>query len=226
MKILALDTSTEYCSVALRIDGGTDVRDIRAGQRHSELVLGMIDEVLAASGLSVRELDGIAFGEGPGSFTGLRIACGVVQGLAFGASLRVAGVGTLLAMAAGSGATRAIVCLDARMNEIYHAAYEKRDGAWHALHEPTVCPAASAPPVPGEGWHGCGSGFRAYREALEARYRDRLAAVEPDVYPRAADIAALAGPRFANGEAMPPELAAPVYVRNKVALRIDERANP
>src|SRR5687767_767694 len=107
LKILALDTSTEYCSAALRVGGAVYERGELAGQRHSQLVLGMVDDLLREAGVTLRELDGIAYGEGPGSFTGLRIACGVVQGLAFGASLRVAGVGTLLAMAAGSGASRA-----------------------------------------------------------------------------------------------------------------------
>jgi tRNA threonylcarbamoyladenosine biosynthesis protein TsaB len=111
------------------------------------------------------------------------------------------------------------------MNEIYHATYEKRDGAWHAVHEPTVCAPSVAPTVAGAGWLGCGSGFRAYREALQKRYDEQLAAIEADVYPKARDIARLAEARFASGEAMPPELAAPVYVRNKVALRTDERAS-
>lgn len=226
MKILALDTSTEYCSAALRAGDAVYERGELAGQKHSQLVLAMVDAVLREARVALADLDGIAYGEGPGSFTGLRIACGVVQGLAFGASLRVAGIGTLLAMAERSGSTGAIVCVDARMNEIYHAAYEKLDGAWRAVHEPSVCPAASAPAVRDGAWLGCGSGFRAYGDALRARYGDRLAAVEPDVYPHAADIARLAEPRFASGESMPPELAAPVYVRDKVALRIDERANP
>jgi tRNA threonylcarbamoyladenosine biosynthesis protein TsaB len=224
LKILALDTSTEYCSAALRLGAETFERGELAGQKHSQLVLTMVDELLRESGVSLGDLDGIAYGEGPGSFTGLRIACGVVQGLAFGADLRVVGVGSLLAMAEGSGAPRAIVCLDARMNEIYHAAYEKRGGEWHAVHEPTVCAAASAPPVPGDGWLGCGSGFAAYREVLQSRYASQLERTAPDVYPKAADVAHLAEPRFASGDTMEPELAAPVYVRNKVALRTDERA--
>jgi tRNA threonylcarbamoyladenosine biosynthesis protein TsaB len=225
LNILALDTSTEYCSAALKLGERTFARGELAGQTHSRLVLAMVDEVLREAGVPLGALDGIAYGEGPGSFTGLRIACGVVQGLALGANLNVVGVGTLLAMAAGSGAGRAIVCVDARMNEIYHAAYENQRGEWRVVHEPSVCPAASAPAVDGEGWLGCGSGFTAYREALQARYGTQLARIDPDVYPRASDIARLAEPRFVNGEATPPELAAPVYVRNKVALRIDERAS-
>src|SRR5688500_7264988 len=128
LKILALDTSTEYCSAALLIDGESDVRDTHAGQTHSQWLLRMIAELLRSRSLRLRDLDGIAYGEGPGSFTGLRIACGVVQGLAFGADLPVVGIGTLRAMAEGSASDRVLACIDARMNEIYHAAYAKRAG--------------------------------------------------------------------------------------------------
>ena len=225
MKILALDTSTEYCSTALRIDGETDVRETRAGQRHSELALGMIDELLGARGVSLRELDGIAYGEGPGSFTGLRIACGIVQGLAFGASVRVVGVGTLLAMAEGSGADRVVCCVDARVHEIYHAAYERQGDAWIAIHEPSVRSPSAAPQLPGEGWLACGSGFRAYPAVLEQRYAGQLSGIDLALYPHARDIAALALPAFEGGQGKGAEEAAPVYLRDKVALRIDERPN-
>src|SRR5205085_6315823 len=110
----------------------------KAGQTHSQILLPMVDELLRLYGVRLRELDGIAYGEGPGSFTGLRIACGVVQGLAFGANLPVVGVGTLLAMAAGTGAERVVCCVDARMHEVYHAAYEREGDAWRTAHEPSV----------------------------------------------------------------------------------------
>ncbi|MGZ5177898.1 MAG: tRNA (adenosine(37)-N6)-threonylcarbamoyltransferase complex dimerization subunit type 1 TsaB [Burkholderiales bacterium] len=226
LKILALDTSTEYCSAALYIDGEVDFRGTQAGQTHSQLVLCMVDELLRAHALRLDRLDGIAYGEGPGSFTGLRIACGVVQGLAFGASLPVVGVGTLLAMAAGSGAERVVCCLDARMQEIYHGAYEYRSGAWCAVHEPSVCPPAAAPAVSGGGWLGCGSGFLAYPEVLETRYAAQLQATEPLHFPHAREVAELAVPRFAANEAVSSEHAAPVYLRDKVALRTDERPSP
>ncbi len=224
LKILALDTSTEYCSAALWIDGELTEREARAGQTHSDLLLGMIDALLRERALVLRDLDGIAYGEGPGSFTGLRIACGVVQGLAFGADLPVVGVGTLLAMASGSSSERVVCCLDARMHEVYHAAYERQGGAWRVVHEPSVCPPAEAPAVAGEGWLGCGSGFDAYAQALQARYAGRLATIEADCHPHASDIARLALPRFETRDTAAAEYAAPVYVRNKVALRSDERA--
>jgi tRNA threonylcarbamoyladenosine biosynthesis protein TsaB len=225
LKILALDTSTEYCSAALRIDNGTHTREARAGQRHSELVLGMIDELLTERGVRVRDLDGIAFGEGPGSFTGLRIACGVVQGLAFGADVPVVGIGTLLAMAEGSGAERVVCCVDARVHEIYHAAYERAGGAWQAIREPSICAPGAAPGLPGEGWLACGSGFSAYAEVLAKRYAGRLSRIDLALYPHARDIAALAVPAFEEGRAVRADAAAPVYLRDKVALRIDERPN-
>ena len=224
MKILALDTSTEYCSVALSIDGEAEFRGGRAGQTHSELVLRMVDELLRAGAVSLHDLDGIAYGEGPGSFTGLRIACGVVQGLAFGANLRVVGIGTLLAMAAGTGAKRVVCCIDARMQEIYHAAYQYHLGSWRVVHEPSVCPPAVAPALSAGGWLGCGSGFVAHADVLQTVYAGQLAAIEPDRYPHAREIAQLALPRFCANEAVSCERAAPVYLRDKVALRTDERA--
>lgn len=223
LKILALDTSTEYCSAALWLDGALDVREARAGQKHSELLLGMIDDLLSRHSLALRALDGIAYGEGPGSFTGLRIACGVVQGLAFGAELPVVGIGTLLAMAEGAGAARVVCCLDARMHEVYHAAYERDGETWRVVHEPSVCSPQSAPQLEGGGWLGCGSGFLAYREALENRYEGQLSGIAPECYPRAAEIARLALHRFETRDTASAEFAAPVYVRDKVALRTDER---
>lgn len=223
MKILALETSTELCSAALWLDGKVDAREAVAGQRHSELLLPLIDALLAQHGLAVRDLDGIAFGAGPGSFTGLRIACGVAQGIAFGANLKVAGVGTLLALAAASRAERAVCCLDARMGEVYHGAYEKRGDEWRAVREPSLCKPDAAPDLPAGAWTGCGSGFAAYRTALESRYAGRLERVIERLAPHASVIAALAAAEFERGNAVSAERAAPLYVRNKVALRVDER---
>jgi tRNA threonylcarbamoyladenosine biosynthesis protein TsaB len=225
VKLLALDTSSEYCSAALWIDGKSCVRDVRAGQRHSELLLGMIDELLNEGGLELRSLDGIAYGEGPGSFTGLRIACGVVQGLAFGADLPVVGIGTLIAIAEGTGAQRVACCLDARMNEVYFAAYSRTDTGWRTVHEPRVCAPDALPDLAGDGWMGCGSGFAVYGEILAVRYEHNIVATDPERYAHARDIAALAAPSFVAGEARSAEHAIPVYIRDKVALRIDERPN-
>lgn len=225
MRILALDTSTEYCSTALWTDAGLIERDVHAGQRHSELLLGMIDEVLRAAGVPLEALDGIAYGEGPGSFTGLRIACGVTQGLAFAAGLPVAGVSTLLALAQGTDADRVVCCMDARMNQVYHAAYRRATGGW-AVVQPPALDSPSEVPLPAEdGWVGCGSGFAAYGPQLEARYGSRLARVLPERYPRARDIAQLAAAQFEAGKGLHADAAAPCYIRDKVALRTDERAS-
>lgn len=223
MKILALDTSTDYCSVALWRDGVVDARDKVAGQRHSELLLPMADELLRRHGLRVQELDGIAFGQGPGSFTGLRIACGVTQGLAFGAGLPVVGVSTLLALAQAAQAERAVCCLDARMGEIYHAAYVRADCGWRAVHNASLCAPEGAPPLPAGIWTGCGSGFAAHEDALKRRYAGCLSAIMPQVYPHAREIAQLAVLEFEQGRAVPADQAAPVYIRDRVALKSDER---
>lgn len=223
MIILALETSTEYCSAALWRDGAVDAVEEHVGQSHSERVLGMVDALLARHRLEVGDLDGIAYGAGPGSFTGLRIACGVTQGLAFGAGIPVVGVGTLLAMAAHADAERVVCCTDARMHEIYHAAYERHDGGWTEVLEPTVCPPAQAPALPAGSWLGCGSGFAVYRDALSERYAGRLSRVDAAIHPRAREIVRLALPRFERGEVSAATDAAPIYVRDKVALKTHER---
>ena len=223
MKILALDTSTEHCSVAIWADGELFARDILAGQRHSELLLPLVSEMLAERGLNLRELDGIAFGSGPGSFTGLRIGCGVAQGLAFGADLPVVGISTLLALAQGTEGERVIACLDARMGEVYHAVYERGAEGWREVSDPGLYAPQDAPMVAGDDWTGCGSGFAAYGEALCERYAGQLQTLIPGVFPQARDIACLAAPLFERGEGMDAALAAPLYIRNKVALKTSER---
>lgn len=223
MNILALDTSTESCSVALWQDGRGEGRSVHAGQTHSSILLDMIDERLAAAGLSLARLDGIAYGEGPGAFTGLRIACAVVQGIAFAADIPVLGIGTLHAMAAGSGADRVICCLDARMQEVYHASFRRDGGNWLTLSEPRVCPPSAVPLPEGDGWLGCGSGFSAYGPALALRLGAALAGSRPQAHPDALDIARLAAPLFRAGRGRPAECASPVYIRDKVALKTAER---
>lgn len=223
MKLLALDTSTENCSLALWLDGQVLSRQVLAGQRHSELILPMLDELLAESGVSLSSLDGIAYGEGPGSFTGLRIACGVAQGLALGADLPVAGISTLMALAEASGESRVLACLDARIGEIYIAAYERANDDWVSRFDPALCLAKDAPELPGEDWIGLGSGFAAYPEALQARYAGQVMRTDGSVYPQASAMAQLAARRFALGLGVDAALAAPVYIRNKVALTTAER---
>ena len=223
LNILALDTSTEHCSVALLHDGKLTFREALAGQKHSELILAMIDAVLVASGLELAHLHGIAFGAGPGSFTGLRIACGVAQGLAFGTGLPVVPVGTLLALAEAAGAPRVVTCLDARMGEIYHAAYQRNGTGWSETVMPNVCKADAAPALEGGNWVGCGSAFEVYGDALATRYHGQLASVQSLAFPHARDVAQLALPVFAAGHGVPAEQALPLYVRDKVARKMHEQ---
>lgn len=223
LKILALDTSTEFCSVALWHDGAEEAREVLAGQRHSELLLPMVHELLGRHGLAANDLDGIAFGAGPGSFTGLRIGCGVAQGLAFGAGIGVVAVGTLAAMAQGCGADRAVCCLDARMGEIYHAAYARAGAGWEPVHVPALCSPADAPELPAGSWTGCGSGFAAHGLALRQRYAGRLSAIMPQLHPHARHVAQLAAREFSAGRAVAAEHATPFYIRDKVALKSSER---
>lgn len=198
-------------------------RGIVAGQRHSELLLPMLDEMLAEAGLTLAQLDGIAFGAGPGSFTGLRIACGVAQGLAFGADLPVIGICTLEALAQAVGDGSVVAALDARMGEIYHAAYKKSDDGWQPVCEPTLCLPQYAPQVPGDNWAGCGSGFDLYGETLRSRYHGRISRIDPGIIPHAREMVQLAAPRLAKGLGIDPADAAPLYIRNKVALKESER---
>lgn len=228
MRVLALETSTEYCSVALWQDGAIVERCESVGQKHSERLMPMIDSLLKESGVTMKQLDGIAFGMGPGSFTGVRIACGVTQGLALGANLPVIGVCTLEALAEASGHDRVIAVLDARMAEIYHAAYEKRGDDWDAASEPCLCKPEDAPVVSGEGWFAAGSGFSvnpsaSSGQALEVRYAGQLSGVDGTVVPQAAAIAALGARRLIRGEGVDAALALPLYLRDKVAMTTAER---
>jgi tRNA threonylcarbamoyladenosine biosynthesis protein TsaB len=187
------------------------------------LLLPMVDDLLRQHAVVLKDLDGIAFGRGPGSFTGLRIACGVAQGLAFGAGVPVVGVSTLLALAEAVRSDHAVCCLDARMGEIYHAAYARSEEEWRAVHEASLCAPDAVPLLPEGAWTGCGSGFAAHGEALKRRYEGCLAEVRPEVYPHAREIARLGVREFERGRGVPAEQALPVYIRDKVALRTDER---
>lgn len=227
MKILALDTSTEYCSIALFLDSEILSQEVLAEQRHSELILPMVKRALGDAGVTLTQLDGIAFGSGPGSFTGLRIACGVTQGLALGAGLPVAGIGTLeaLAQAAGEKGVIAgvITALDARMSEIYHAAYKETADGWLPVSEPALCSPHNAPLVHGKNWTGCGSGFDVHGDVLRTRYDGCVSNVVSGLRPHARAIVQLAAPRFERGLGIDPADAAPLYIRNKVALKEKER---
>ena len=223
MRLIAFDTSTEYLSLALWLDGKVMARDQLAGQTHSSLILPQLREMLDEARLDLTDFDGIAFGAGPGSFTGLRIGCGVAQGLAFGAGLPVLGVSTLMALAAASGQEKIIACLDARMGEVYHAAYVRQRGGWATVHAPGLYAPQAVPAVEGESWYGIGSGWKAYGDVLKNAYAGRVADIDAAAFPHAREMASLAAPLFAQGMGKPAHEAAPVYIRNKVAFTIRER---
>ena len=223
MRVFALDTSTEYCSVALWQDGEITEHCELVGQKHSGLLMEMLDTVLREAGIKLAMLDGIAFGMGPGSFTGVRIACGAAQGLAFGAGLPVAGVCTLQALAEASGRLRVIAALDARMGEIYHAAYGKQDGVWATVSEPRLCKPEDAPTVSGDDWFGVGSGFSLHGELLGKKYVGQLQGMDGAAIPQAAAIAALGAAQFVQGLGKDAAEALPLYLRDKVALKTSER---
>jgi len=223
MNLLALETSTDRLSLALLVDGRLHAFDQAVGQRHAEMILEEVGALMRQAGISPRDLQGVVYGEGPGAFTGLRIACGVAQGLALATGAKVLGVGTLAAIAEESGASRVVACIDARMSEVYHAVYEKQQGAWVTVQPPGLYAPDAVPLPPAGEWTGCGNGFAAYAEALRVRLGARLVEVRSDVAPTASAMLRLAAPRFAAGEGGPAHTAIPTYLRDKVALKTSER---
>lgn len=231
MNLLALDTSTEFLSLALTLGEQTFTHYQAAGSASSQLVLPQIGLLLDATQVKLQDLDGIAFGAGPGAFTGVRIASGVAQGLGFGANLPVVGINTLTAVAESSGQDKVIVCLDARMGEIYHAALIKENGRWLEVSETKVCKPQDAPILEGEDWFGAGSGWAVYAEYLTNFYARNLrplfdvasSNIFSNITPTAEAILRLARPVFEAGQAKPAIEAMPIYIRNRVALTTLER---
>lgn len=224
MNVLAIETSTEWLSLALGRGEARHERRLLAGQRHAEIILDEIEGLLRAAELDVSSLDGIAFGAGPGSFTGLRIACGVAQGLAAAAALPVLGIGCLAALAQASGAERIVACLDARMGEVYHAAFlRERPDRLREVISPQLSRPQEVSVPDGEGWLGCGSGFAVHGDALALRLGHHLAAIRADLRPDARALLEIALPRFAAGEGGDAADALPLYLRDRVALTRAER---
>lgn len=220
MKLLAIDTATEACSAALWVEG--ELKEIfqLAPRDHTRLILPMVERLLAQAGLHIRQLDAIAFGRGPGAFTGVRIATSVVQGIAFGADLPVVGVSTLAALAQGAyrqrGAQRVLCALDARLHEVYWAQYQIEQGvAVLQGAESLANPNNLALPT-GSDWHAAGNGWTIYRDSLQRRFQAQLLDDSRSDYPHAHDVAILAVNAYAQGLAVPAEEAQPVYLRDKV----------
>jgi len=216
VKIAAFETSTEWCSVALWRDGELCAVEERAANRHGELALPMLQRLLGDARLGAADLEAVAFGAGPGSFTGLRIACGLAQGLAFARGLPVLAISSLEALAEECGAPRVVACVDARMGEVYYSALEKRGTRWEEVIAAQCVAPAAAPRPDGGGWVGCGNGFALYGAM-------GLHPVYPEVHPTAAAVARLAAPRLAAGEGVDAGDAVPHYLRDKVALTTEER---
>jgi tRNA threonylcarbamoyladenosine biosynthesis protein TsaB len=221
LNLLAFDTSTEILRAGVqRADASVLQEEAAGGAQASAALIPLLQSLLARAGLSLRELDAIVFGRGPGSFTGLRTACSVAQGLGFGARIPVLGVDTLLAVAEDarqrSGAQRVIALLDARMNEVYTGRYVHDGLSWHGEGEMMLMrPESLEAPA---GWILAGNAFAAYGGSLPA------AAPRVEAAPSAAALLRLAPQLLAAGEAHDAAHALPVYIRDKVAQTTEERA--
>lgn len=223
MRLLALDTATECCSAALLIAGRLLSRETELPRGHAERILPMIDELLREGGTSLRELDAIAFGRGPGSFTGVRLAASIAQGLAFGSGRGVVAISDLSAVAQrvfdeDGGVTRALVCNDARMREVYWGCFERGgDGLAVARGPERVGPPESVElPSAWAEAAGLGRGFAAY-PGLRALNGVAVRGAWDRLLPRAVEVARLAVPELTAGRLLAPEAAVPVYLRDDVA---------
>jgi tRNA threonylcarbamoyladenosine biosynthesis protein TsaB len=224
MKLLAIETSAETASVCLLAGAAELIREGGTPGTHARFLLQWIDEVMAESGMMLSDLDAIAFSAGPGSFTGLRLAVSVAQGLAVAWELPLVAVPTLDALAHRCGEGLHLVCMDARMSEVYSAAIEVRGDRTRVLRAPAVSApgAVAAPPGTLSAWRGGGSGFRL--EGLrQLSWAGGLAAIDDAAAPHARSVAVLARSRFSAGESIDPALAAPMYIRDKVAQTTEER---
>ena len=223
-RLLAIETASAACSAALSIDGEIEERHALAPRQHAALILPMIESLLVEAGLRPGDLDACAFGCGPGSFTGVRIAASIIQGIAFAAGIPVVPVSTLAALAQGgmraSGQDNILAALDARKDEVYWGVYRQAGEGPVLTGEECVCaPADVSIPATGN-WVGVGSGWAAHGDVLSSLAGDRLVRVMHDLEPRAYDVALIAAAEFAAGRIVDAADAVPVYLRNKVA---DER---
>lgn len=226
MRLLAIETSTEACSVAVMVDGEVRERFEIAPRRHAGLVLPWAEALLADAGLPRSGLDAVAVGRGPGAFTGVRLGISIAQGIALALGLPLVPVSTLAVLASGGmreGGPPVLAAIDARMGEVYAAAFARDGAGLRALTAEAVLPPdAVEPPHPGP-WAGVGTGFAAAEGVLARRLADRLAAVDAAALPRAADLARLGAVAMAAGGAVAPERVEPAYLRDHVALTLAEQ---
>jgi tRNA threonylcarbamoyladenosine biosynthesis protein TsaB len=226
MNLLAIETATEACSVALLCGDALLDRSELAPRRHAELVLPMAEELLSEAGIARRQLDAIAVGRGPGAFTGVRLAISVAQGLALALDIPVVPVSSLatLAMQAPRNGAAIIAAIDARREEIYTGTFRfGPDGGVEPLGLEHVLPASDLILPQAEAWNVLGTGWRAYGDAIRERLPSPPRWADGDRYPQACDVARLAAPLFAAGKGVAPEQALPVYLRDKVALTLEEQ---
>lgn len=232
MKLLAIETSTEACSVALAVDGDIRERFELAPRGHAERVLPWIDALLADSGLPKTALDAIAVGRGPGAFTGVRLGIAIAQGIGFALERPLLPVSTLAALALGAGAAageRVLAAIDARMGEVYACGY-LIDAAGlpqplgdEVLLRPEALPRHAAAAAAGKGWIAVGTGFGGDGNPLIGDPSLPLQRCDPDALPRAADVARLAIALHAAGGAVGADAIEPAYLRDKVAQTLAER---
>jgi tRNA threonylcarbamoyladenosine biosynthesis protein TsaB len=223
MKLLALDTATEACSAALFNDGELLSRFEIAPREHAQKILPMMDDLLSEAGLILKDLDALAFGRGPGSFTGVRVAASVVQGVAFAAELPVVPVSTLATLAmkgVDEGYDHVLAAIDARMQEVYWGEYRVDEaGLPELVGEERVIPPGHAPIVLDTPAYGMGSGWGAYENALRQQAGSLLIAMDGDALPRAEEVARLGVAYFDRGVAVDAAEALPVYLRDNVAAK-------
>lgn len=226
MNLLAIETSTEACSVALIHGDEVVARSEIAPRRHAELVLPMADALLAEAGLGRHALDVIAVGRGPGAFTGVRLGISLAQGMALALDVPVVTVSSLAALAleAPEDDAAILAVIDARMGEIYTASYRRDDnGGLIVLDEERVCVPAALSLSVSPAWHVVGTGWTTYADVLRPHLTGELRSAEGARYPQARHVAELAAREFAAGRAGAPEHALPVYLRDKVALTLVEQ---
>lgn len=224
MKLLAFETATEACSVAVWVDGEVRERFELAPRRHAELSLPWAEQLLAEAGIGKSQLDAIAVGRGPGAFTGVRLAIALAQGIALALDRPIVPVSTLAALAMQAKGPRVLASIDARMGEVYAAHFQLGDGDAVTLDsERVVTPDAVQLLDTRVGWHGVGTGFAALDGLLRQRLADRLVAVDADALPHAADVARLAAKACERGEAIAADQVEPAYLRNNVALTIADQ---
>lgn len=228
MKLLAVDTSTEACSAALLIDGEISQRYQLAPREHSYLILSMIDDLLNEAKITSKDLDAMAFGRGPGSFMGIRVAAGVVQGIAFAHSIPVAPVSTLAAISMvamqQTGTNQVLAAIDARMKEVYWGAYVREAEGSVALQgeECVILPELAPVPATGE-WVAAGTGWSTYGDVMKPGLGDRLVTSLDDCLPTAEAIARLGAIVYESGAAVSAAKAVPVYLRDNVAAKPKKR---